>query len=137
MNLLLEIITPEKVVYSDEVNEIIVQTVNGEIAILPHHVNLLTQISPGEMIVKKGNNLQHLAVTGGFLEVMDNKVSILAEYAIKAQDIEVEKAMEAKKRAEKVMKEKSTDNEVKVAQAEIMKAILELKVATRHKKRPL
>jgi len=137
MNLLLEIITPEKVVYSDEVNEIIVQTVNGEIAILPHHVNLLTQISPGEMIVKKGNSIQHLAVTGGFLEVMDNKVSILAEYAIKAQDIEVEKAMEAKKRAEKVMKEKSTDNEVKVAQAEIMKAILELKVATRHKKRPL
>lgn len=137
MNLLLEIITPEKVVYSDEVNEIIVQTVNGEIAILPHHVNLLTQISPGEMIVKKGSNLQHLAVTGGFLEVIDNKVSILAEYAIKAQDIEVEKAMEAKKRAEKVMKEKSTDNEVKVAQAEIMKAILELKVATRHKKRPL
>jgi F-type H+-transporting ATPase subunit epsilon len=137
MNLLLEIITPEKVVYSDEVNEIIVQTVNGEIAILPHHVNLLTQISPGEMIVKKGSNLQHLAVTGGFLEVIDNKVSILAEYAIKAQDIEVEKAMEAKKRAEKVMKEKSTDNEVKIAQAEIMKAILELKVATRHKKRPL
>jgi len=137
MNLLLEIITPEKVVYSDEVNEIIVQTVNGEIAILPHHVNLLTQISPGEMIVKKGSNLQHLAVTGGFLEVIDNKVSILAEYAIKAQDIEVEKAMEAKKRAEKVMKEKSTDNEIKVAQAEIMKAILELKVATRHKKRPL
>ena len=137
MNLLLEIITPEKVVYSDEVNEIIVQTVNGEIAILPHHVNLLTQISPGEMIVKKGSNLQHLAVTGGFLEVIDNKVSILAEYAIKAQDIEVEKAMEAKKRAEKVMKEKSTDNEVKIAQAEIMKSILELKVATRHKKRPL
>lgn len=137
MNFLLEIITPEKVVYSDEVNEIIVQTVNGEIAILPHHVNLLTQISPGEMIVKKGSNLQHLAVTGGFLEVIDNKVSILAEYAIKAQDIEVEKAMEAKKRAEKVMKEKSTDNEIKVAQAEIMKAILELKVATRHKKRPL
>ena len=137
MNFLLEIITPEKVVYSDEVSEIVVQTVNGEIAILPHHVNLLTQISPGEMIVKKANSLQHLAVTGGFLEVMNNKVSILAEYAIKAQDIEVEKAMEAKKRAEKVMKEKSTDNEIKVAQAEIMKAILELKVATRHKKRPL
>jgi F-type H+-transporting ATPase subunit epsilon len=135
MNLLLEIITPEKVVYSDEVSEIVVQTVNGEIAVLPNHVNLLTQISPGEMMVKKGNSLQHLAITGGFLEVMNNKVSILAEYAIKAQDIEVEKAMEAKKRAEKVMKEKSTDNEVKIAQAEIMKAILELKVATKHKRR--
>jgi len=135
MNLLLEIITPEKVVYKDEVSEIIAQTVNGEITILPNHVNLLTQLVPGEMIAKKGNSLQHLAITGGFLEMLDNKVSILAEYAIKAQDIEVDQAMEAKKRAEKAMKEKTTDNEVRIAQAEIMKAILELKVATKHKKR--
>jgi F-type H+-transporting ATPase subunit epsilon len=78
-----------------------------------------------------------LAITGGFLEMQDNKVSILAEYAIKAQDIEIEQAMEAKKRAEKAMKEKTTDNEVRIAQAEIMKAILELKVATKHKKRPI
>lgn len=54
MNLLLEIITPEKVVYRDEVNEVVVPTVNGEIAILPNHVNLLTQVNPGELIVKKG-----------------------------------------------------------------------------------
>jgi len=135
MNLLLEIITPEKVVYQDEVSEIIAQTVNGEITILPNHVNLLTQLTPGEMTVKKGNALQHLAITGGFLEMLDNKVSIIAEYAIKAQDIEIDQAMEAKKRAEKAMREKTTDNEVRIAQAEIMKAILELKVATRHKRR--
>lgn len=137
MNLLLEIITPEKVVYKDEVSEITAPTVNGEISILPNHINLLTQISPGELIVKKGNALQHLAITGGFLEIQDNKVSILAEYAIKAQDIEVAQAMEAKKRAEKAMTEKSTVNELKVAQAEMIKAILELKIATKHKKRPI
>lgn len=137
MNLLLEIITPEKVVYKDEVSEITAPTVNGEISILPNHMNLLTQISPGELIVKKGNNLQHLAITGGFLEIQDNKVSILAEYAIKAQDIEVAQAMEAKKRAEKAMTEKSTDNEIRIAQAEIIKSILQLKVATKHKKRPV
>jgi F-type H+-transporting ATPase subunit epsilon len=136
MNLLLEIITPEKVIYKDEADEVIAPTVDGEIAILPNHVNLLTQVSPGELIVKKGNNLQHLAITGGFLEVTNNKVSVLAEYAIKAQDIEVARAMEAKKRAEKIMSEKSTDNELKVAQGEMLKAILELKVATKHKKRP-
>lgn len=135
MNLLLEIITPEKVVYKDEVNEVIVPTVNGEIAILPNHINLLTQVNPGELIVKKGSNQQYLAVTGGFLEVQNNKISIIADYAVKAQDIEVARAMEAKKRAEKVMSEKSTDNEIKIAQAEMLKAILELKVATRHKKR--
>jgi F-type H+-transporting ATPase subunit epsilon len=136
MNLLLEIITPEKIIYKDEVNEVVVPTVNGEIAILPNHVNLLTQINPGELIVKKGENTQSLAITGGFLEIQSNKISIIAEYAIKAQDIETGRAMEAKKRAEKVMSEKSTDNEMKIAQAEMIKAILELRVATKHKKRP-
>jgi len=135
MNLLLEIITPEKVIYKDEVNEVIVPTENGEIAILPNHINLLTQINPGELIIKKGDSQQYLAITGGFLEVSNNKISIIAEYAVKAQDIEVARAMEAKKRAEKVMSEKSTDNEVRIAQAEMIKAILELKVATRHKRR--
>lgn len=135
MNLLLEIITPEKVVYKDEVNEIIVPTVNGEITILPNHINLLTRVNPGELIIKKGSNEQYLAITGGFLEVTKNKVSILAEYAVKAQDIEVAQAMEAKKRAEKLMNEKLTDNEQRVAQAEMIKAILELKVATKRKRR--
>lgn len=135
MNLLLEIITPEKVIYKDEVDEIVVPTENGEIAILPNHINLLTQVIPGELIIKKGTNQQYLAITGGFLEVLNNKISILAEYAIKAQDIEVARAIEAKKRAEKVMSEKSTDNELRIAQAEMIKAILELKVATRHKRK--
>jgi F-type H+-transporting ATPase subunit epsilon len=137
MNLLLEIITPEKVVYKDEVNEVVVPTVNGEIAILPNHINLLTQVNPGELIVKKGLSQQSLAITGGFLEVSENKISILADYAIKAQDIEVARATEAKKRAEKVMTEKATDNELRIAQAEMIKAILELKVATKHKRRAI
>jgi F-type H+-transporting ATPase subunit epsilon len=135
MNLLLEIITPEKVIYKDEVSEVVVPTLEGQIAILPNHINLLTQISPGELIIKKGANEQLLAITGGFLEVNKNIVSIVAEYAVKAQDIEVARAMEAKKRAEKLMSEKSTDNEMRIAEAEIIKAILELKIATKHKRR--
>lgn len=131
----MEIITPEKVIYKDEVDEIIVPTENGEIAVLPNHINLLTQVNPGELIIKKGANQQYLAITGGFLEVQNNKASILAEYAIKAQDIEIARAMEAKKRAEKVMSEKISDNEQRIAQAEMIKAILELKVATRHRNR--
>ena len=135
MNFLLEIITPEKVIYKDEINEVTVPTVNGEITILPNHMNLLTQVIPGELIIRKGDNQQNLAITGGFLEVNNNKISITAEYAVRAQDIEVGRAMEAKKRAEKIMSEKSTDNELRIAQAEIIKAILELKVATKHKRR--
>ena len=135
MNLTLEIITPEKVIYKDEVNEVVAPTVNGEIAILPNHINLLTQINPGELIVKKGYINQSLAITGGFLEVNNNKISIIANYAVKAGDIEVARATEAKKAAEKVMSEKATDNEMKIAQGELIKAILELKVATKHKRR--
>lgn len=135
MNLLLEIITPEKIIYKDEVDEIVAPTESGEIAILPNHINLLTQVIPGELIIKKGTTQQYLAITGGFLEVQGNKITVLAEYAVKAQDIEVARALEAKKRAEKIMSEKSTDNELRIAQAEMIKAILELKVATRHKRR--
>ena len=135
MNLTLEIITPEKVVYKDEVDEVVAPTINGEIAILPNHVDLLTQVSPGELIVKKGSNQQYLAITGGFLEVFGNKISILADYAIKAQDIEVARAQEAKRRAEKLMEEKTSDNDLRIAQGEMIKAILELKVATKHKRR--
>mgnify|MGYP001613393958 FL=1 len=135
MNLTLEIITPEKVVYKDDVDEVVAPTINGEIAILPSHVDLLTQVSPGELIVKKGSSQQYLAITGGFLEVSDNKISILADYAIKAQDIEVARAQEAKRRAEKLMEEKTSDNDLKIAQGEMIKAILELKVATKHKRR--
>lgn len=135
MNLFLEIITPVKVVYKDEISEVIVPTVNGEITILPNHINLLTQVNPGELIIKKGATVQYLAITGGFLEVSSNKISILANYAIRAQDIEVARALEAKKRAEKIMSEEASDNELRVAQGEMIKAILELKVATKHKRR--
>ena len=135
MNLLLEIITPEKVVYKEEVQEVVVPTIDGEIAILPNHINLLAQVNSGELIIKKGSSNESLAIIGGFLEISNNKVSILADYAVKAQDIEMARAQEAKKRAEKIMSEKATDNDLRVAQAEMIKAILELKVATRHKRR--
>lgn len=135
MNLLLEIITPEKVIYKDEVSEIIAPAIDGEITILPGHIDLLTQIKPGELIVRKGASEQSLAVTGGFLEITSNKVSVLAEYAVKAQDVEVAKAMEAKRRAEKMLNEKTTDKELKIAEAEMIKAILQLKIATKRKHR--
>lgn len=135
MNLLLEIITPEKIVYKDEVDEVVAPTADGEIAILPQHINLLTRINPGELIIKKGSSNQSIAITGGFLEINNNKISILADYAVKAQDIEIARAQEAKKRAEKIMSEKITDNEQRIAEGELIKAILELKVATKHKRR--
>lgn len=136
MNLILEIITPEKSVFKEEVDEVIVPTTKGEIAILPNHINLLTTIAAGEIIAKKGSDTHPIAITGGFLEVNNNKVIILADYAIRAQDIQVARAEEAKKRAEKVMQERTTDKDFRIAQGELLKSLLELKVAVKHRRRP-
>ena len=135
MNLHLEIITPEKVVYKDNVDEVIVETENGQISILPEHVNLLTRVMPGEMIIKKGNQEHFLAITGGFLEISDNSVNLLADYAIRAEDIEVAKIEEAQKRAERMVKEKVTEKEFRIAEAELQKALLQLHVASKRGKR--
>ena len=115
MNLTLEIITPEKVVYKNEINELVAPTVNGQIAILPNHVGLFTKIIPGELIIRKANSQEALAVTGGFLEVA--------------------KAQEAQRRAEKLMAEKTSERDFRMAQADLVRAITELRVATKYKRK--
>lgn len=133
MKLILEIITPIKILLKEEVDEITLTTVNGEISILPNHIDLVTKITPGEMIIKKNNKTDLFAITGGFLEVAKNHVSILADYAIHAQDIEISKVEEAKQRAEKAMKDKTSEKEYQEIQTEIRRTALELKVARKHK----
>jgi F-type H+-transporting ATPase subunit epsilon len=135
MKLFLEIITPTKVVLSEEVDEITIPTVNGEISILPNHIDLLTKIKPGEMIIHRNGKIELFAITGGFLEISNNKVSILADHAIRADDIEIAKAEQAKERAEKAMKEKGSERDFVIADAELRKSLLELKVARKHKSR--
>jgi F-type H+-transporting ATPase subunit epsilon len=133
MKLLLEIITPLKVIFKEEVDEVTLPTVNGEISILPNHVDLLTKIAPGEMVVKIGSKTDVLAITGGFLEISKNHVTILADYAVRAADIEVARAQQAQERAQKAMKEKTTDKDFIIAEGELRKAILEQKVARKHR----
>jgi F-type H+-transporting ATPase subunit epsilon len=135
MKLQLEIITPTKVVLSEEVDEITLPTSNGEISILPNHIDLLTKVTPGEMVIKRGSKTDYFAIMGGFLEISNNKVSILADYAAHAEDIEIAKVEEAKERAQKAVKEKKTEEDFRVAQLELGKSLLQLKVARRHKAR--
>lgn len=132
----LKVITPEKVIFDDEAEELIIPTINGEIAILPQHVDLLTQLAPGEMIIKvKGKN-HHVALTGGFLQIEDGNLSVLADYAIRSEEIDAKKASEAQKRAEEILKntEKVGERDFAIAQMDIRRAVLELKVAK--KRRP-
>lgn len=133
MKLVLEIITPVKVILKEEVDEITINTVNGEISILPNHIDLVTKILPGQMIIKRDNKTDLFAITGGFLEVTKNNVNILADHAIHASEIEISKVEEAKQRAEKAMKDKTSDKEYQEIQTELRRHVLELKVARKHK----
>lgn len=135
MTLHLEIITPEKIVYKDEVDEVLVPTLKGQIGILPNHIPLLTKLVTGELRIKKGKKEELLAVSGGFLEVANNKITILADYAIHSDEIDTQKAQEAKKRAEKLLEEKTSQEDFAQIQAELQKSILELKVVERKKRR--
>lgn len=134
MNLQLEIITPDKVVLKDTVDEIVVPTKNGEITILPNHTPLLTRMKEGELVIKKSQKVLYFAILGGFLEVQNNNVNILADYAIRAEDIEVAKAKEAEERAKNAMKQKANLRDFAMAESDLRKAILELKVARRHRR---
>src|SRR5215469_11315143 len=115
----LEIVTPEKIIFQGDVDEIYVNTADGDIGILPHHINLFTKLVPGELKLKISGKEQYMAITSGFLEVNKNKVTILADYAVPADEIQVEKAMEARRRAEEILKRKESRlTEQEFAQAE-------------------
>lgn len=129
----LQIITPEKVIYKDVVDMVTLPAVEGEIGILPNHIPLFTKIKPGEIKVKTEKGEDYLAVTGGFVNVQKGKVTILADYAIRSEDIESERAEEAKRKAEEAMKNKESITNMAIAESELRKALLELKVAQRKK----
>ena len=133
MKLSLHILTPEAEVLKEEVDEVVIPTVTGELAILPNHVSLLTQVVPGELQIKNNGKTTLFAIMGGYLEVSNNQVKVLGDYAIRADDIEVAKVEDAKKRAENRMKEKVSEEDFAEIQGELRKAILQLKVAHRHR----
>jgi F-type H+-transporting ATPase subunit epsilon len=132
MPLLLEIVTPETKTFSDQVDAVVVPSVEGELGILPHHVGLLTQIEPGELRVTQGGQEIRLAVGGGFVEVSEDKVSVLTDMAIREDEIDESAAEEAMKRAEAAMKdEKLFGEEHAAVNAALQKSLAQLKVKRR------
>ncbi len=128
------VVTPEKTILDQEADELIVPTTAGQITILPHHVPLFTQLAEGEIIIKLHGRDEQLVVVGGFLEVNEKSITVLADYAVHGKDISAAKAEEAKQRAERAMKEKKSDIDFATAEAEFRRALLELKVANKYKK---
>ena len=132
----LEIVTPERVIYSDEVDAVIAPGVEGQLGILPHHAPLITMLQAGELIVRKDNDETCIAIYGGFLEVRPDRVIVLADAAERAEEIDAVRAEEAKRRAEQALADRRV-SEVDKAQAEaaLRRSLVQLKVAERKRKR--
>jgi len=128
----LEIVTPDRIVVQEEVDIVVAPGADGEFGVLANHIPFLTSLNIGEMYYRKGNETQHLALNGGYAEVLPDKVTILAEAAEKARDIDVDRARRAKERAEeRLRKAKSEGLDHARAEAALKRAILRLKVAER------
>src|SRR3972149_5808518 len=105
MPLLLEIVTPERQVFSEQVDSVVCPGVEGELGILPHHAPLLTTLGVGELRIRRGGEEEYFAIAGGFLQVRPDKVVVMAETADMASEIDVEKAREARREAERALAE--------------------------------
>ena len=127
----LEIVTPESKVYSEDVDMVTLPGVEGEMGIFPMHVPLMTQLSAGEVSVLKGGQEFFLAVGDGFVEITGERVSILTDMAIKAENIDESRAEEARKRAEARLAEKLDDSEVASVNAALAHSLAQLKVKRR------
>ncbi|MEA3187780.1 MAG: F-type H+-transporting ATPase subunit epsilon [Chthoniobacter sp.] len=128
----LEITTPDAKVYSDDVDMVVVPGVEGELGILPRHIPLLTAIKPGELKVTKNGQNTYLAVGEGFVEVTQERVSVLADMALEEKAIDEAAAQEAVRRAEEAMKHPNIGHEeVAAVQATLQKSLAQLHVKRR------
>ena len=132
-----QIITPERVVFTDNVDQVTMNTSAGEITVLAHHIPLVTVLQPGELRYKKNGEEFAIAISGGFAEVRaDNSIKILADTAEHAHEIDLTRAEEARARAAKLMEEARTKEDVGYAAiaAKLEKELARLRVGNKYKK---
>ncbi len=129
----LEVVTPEGVIVSTEADMVAAPGTEGEFGVLPGHINFLSGILPGELRYNKDHNTEYLAVNSGFVEVSDNRVSVLVDSAENANDIDVERARSAMERAKKRLKGEYNNEEIDAIRAEsaLKRAVSRLKVANK------
>jgi len=130
----LEIVTPEAKIFSDYVEMVTLAGVEGEMGILPGHAPVMTQLAAGELVVRKDGRNIFLAVGDGFVQITGERVAVLTDMAIKADDIDEAKAVEAQKKAEARLAQKLSDEETATVHAALIHATTQLNVKRRHKK---
>jgi F-type H+-transporting ATPase subunit epsilon len=132
----IDIVTAERVVYSEEVDTVIAPGVEGQLGILPHHAPLMTTLQAGELRLRKGGEEDSLAISGGFLEVRPDRVIVLADTAERAEEIDVNRAEAAKQRAEQRLANRYAPGlDSARCEAALRRAVARLTVAEKIKRR--
>jgi F-type H+-transporting ATPase subunit epsilon len=131
--ILFEIVTPERLVFSEEVDEVIVPGVQGEMGFLPGHLPLLSGLQIGQMALKKEGKEIHFAISGGYVEIHEDHVILLAETAERADEIDVERAMASKARAEESLKkiDEASVHDFMMAELRLKRALTREEVSKR------
>ena len=135
MPMMLEIITAERQVYSDEVDMVIAPGIEGQLGILPQHAPLMTMLKPGELTVRKNGEDIYVAVSGGFMEVLGNRVSVLADACERSDEIDEERAQQAMQRAQERLANHDSDMESERALHSLQRAQVRLNLVQRHRPR--
>ena len=130
----LEIVTPHATVYSEEVDMVTLPGIDGQMGILPHHIRMMTELVPGEMIVRKNGQVRFLAVGEGLVEVTGGRVSIVTDMAIATENIDEARAEEARQRAAARLRETMSSAEVASVNAALACSLSQLRVKRRHHK---
>jgi F-type H+-transporting ATPase subunit epsilon len=139
--LTLEIVTPDRSLIREEVDEVVVPGTEGELGILPGHTPLLTTLKIGELWYRRGQEKHYLAIVFGFVEVLPDRVTVLADVGERAQEIDVQRAERAKQRAEQRLAQAppphltQVDLDIERARVALMKALIRLQVANRARTR--
>jgi F-type H+-transporting ATPase subunit epsilon len=138
MPLQLEIVTPERLAYADTVDAVVLPGSQGELGVLPHHAPLVSTLGIGELRIRKGGSEEAFAIVGGFLQVLPDKVVVMAETADMAAEIDLEKAQQARRQAEAALESGYTEGaDLAAARAALQQALLRIRVAERrHREGP-
>jgi len=129
----LEVVTPEAIVYSEDVDMVTLPGVEGQMGVLPQHARLMTQLVPGELIVNKGGHDDFMAVGEGLVEITNEHVSIVTNMAIAIDKIDEAAAEEARQRAAARLREKLSSEEVASVNASLARSLAQLHVKRRHR----
>jgi F-type H+-transporting ATPase subunit epsilon len=136
MPLRLELVTAERIVLQEDADMVIAPAADGQVGILPHHAPFLTTLRPGELRVRRGGSEQELVVTGGFMEVLNGKVTILADAAERVEEIDLARAEEARRRAADALANRQAGVDTASAELAMRRAVVRLSVARRRRVGP-